>query len=445
MVRAGWDDNQIAPVLLDPRNGISAHVREQGNPGEYAARQALNAREKVEQDWERNEKGAIIASSLRNLRRALRALHFSARHDAFANRSLVTVGEAPERFLDDAVAERVWLAIEEEFEFRPPRDFFDTVLRDEARRNSFHPVLDYLSGLQWDGKKRIDTWLFDYGGVPRRDEAYNRYVAAVGRITLIAAVRRLRQPGCKFDEMLVLVSPTQGTDKSTARSVLAVCPEWFTDSIDLGAKDKEAIEQLAGKWIVEIAELRGRRKNDIDRIKAFLSRRCDRARLAWGRLPTEMQRQCVFFSSTNDVKFLQDRTGNRRYWPVLDVKFDVAGLERDVHQLWAEAAAAEAQGESIRLPKELWAVAEAVQGESLEEEPWVEVLDTALGQLEGKIRKPAGRPRVRAGGRSAHDLGVHRSVRCSTLSRRTTHGLPSWPKRSASWKARLRPRMCGRS
>lgn len=137
---------------------------------------------------------------------------------------------------------------------------------------------------------------------------------------------------------------------------------------------------------MEIAELRGRRKNDIDKVKAFLSRRCDRARLAWGRLPTEMQRQCVFFSSTNDVKFLKDRTGNRRYWPAFDVKFNISALARDVHQLWAEAAAAEAQDESIRLPEELWAIAEAVQGESLEEEPWVEVLDTALGGLEGKIR-----------------------------------------------------------
>ena len=245
---------------------------------------------------------------------------------------------------------------------------------------------DYLAGLKWDGERRIDSWLFKYGRVPRRGGEYDRYVRAVGRIMLIAAVRRVRHPGCKFDEMLVLASEKQGLNKSTVLAVLAVRPDWFTDSIDLGAKDKEAIEQLDGKWIVEIAELRGHRRNDIDRIKAFLSRQCDRARLAFGRLPTERPRACVFFSSTNDVKFLKDRTGNRRYWPVLDVEFDVEALERDRDQLWAEAAEAEAQGESIRLPQELWAVAETVQNESLEEEPWVDVIKQALSVWEGKIR-----------------------------------------------------------
>jgi predicted P-loop ATPase len=76
-------------------------------------------------------------------------------------------------------------------EFAPRLTLFDVVLRDEARRNSFH-LLDYLSGLQWDGKPRIETWLFDYGGAPRRDEGYNRYLAAVGRIILIAGKRRPR-------------------------------------------------------------------------------------------------------------------------------------------------------------------------------------------------------------------------------------------------------------
>ena len=167
---------------------------------------------------------------------------------------------------------------------------------------------------------------------------------------------------------------------------LAVRDEWFTDSIDLGAKDKQAIEQTQGKWIVEIPEMRGRRKNDVDRTKAFMSRAADRARLAYGHLPTEVPRQCVYFGSANDVKFLRDRSGNRRFWPIIGVIFDIAGLRRDIDQLWAQAVAAEKTGESIRLAKNLWAIAESVQTESLEEEPWAEVIKTALEGLEGKIR-----------------------------------------------------------
>ena len=340
-------------------------------------------------EWDLDERKRRIGNSLKNIRLALTKLGVTLRHDIFANRSLVRSRQLVERVLDDPTLERLWLTIDETFHFRPTIEFFTIVLRDTARRNQFHPVLGYLDNLSWDGTKRLDNWLFTYGRTPERDEDYNKYVRKVGRIMLIAATRRLRQPGCKFDEIMVFVNETQGTDKSTAMSILAIRPEWFTDSIDLGAKDKEAIEQQQGKWIVEIPEMRGRRKNDVDRIKAFLSRTVDRARLAYGRLLTEAPRQCVYFGSANDVKFLRDRSGNRRFWPIVDVSFDVAALHEDVDQLWAEAVVAEKTGESIRLPATLWAIAETVQSESLEEEPWSEVIATALEGLEGKIRAAA--------------------------------------------------------
>jgi predicted P-loop ATPase len=337
-------------------------------------------------DWVLDSKRRKVPNSQKNVRLALAQLRATLRHDLFAGRSLITIDRSKECALDDPILERLWLTIDERFGFRPSLDFFSIVLRDAARQNAFHPVIDYLDGLKWDGIKRIDDWLFTYGKTPKREEKYNNYVRKVGRIMLVAAVRRLRQPGAKFDEIMVFVNQTQGTDKSTALATLATRPEWFTDSIDLGAKDKEAIEQQQGKWIVEIPEMRGRRRNDADRIKAFLSRSIDRARLAYGRLPTEVPRQCVYFGSANDVKFLRDRSGNRRFWPIVGVKFDVAALRRDIHQLWAEAVTAERTDESIRLPAAMWSIAETVQTESLEEEPWVESLSMALDGLEGKIR-----------------------------------------------------------
>ena len=122
---------------------------------------------------------------------------------------------------------RLWLTIEEKFKFRPAKDFFWTVVFDEAYRNSFHPVREYLDELRWDGMTRIDSWLIDYANAEDTD-----YVRAVGALLLVAAVRRIRSPGCKFDEMPVLQS-VQGFDKSTALSILAVKPEWFSDDLPL--------------------------------------------------------------------------------------------------------------------------------------------------------------------------------------------------------------------
>jgi predicted P-loop ATPase len=254
------------------------------------------------------------------------------------------------------------------------------VLNDTARLNGFHPVRDYLNGLQWDGVARLDTWLIDYAGA--KDTKYTR---AVGAITLIAAARRVRQPGCKFDEMLVLEQPQQGTDKSSALGVLAVREDWFSDDLPLNVEGKRVIEMLRGHWIIEAAELSGMRKADVEHLKAMLSRRIDRARMAWGRLPIEAPRQCIAIGTTNKSEYLRDTTGNRRFWPVLVQAFKLDALRRDRDQLWAEAAAREAQGESIRLAPELWPSAEEEQRQRLADDPYVTVLANHLGDLEGRI------------------------------------------------------------
>jgi predicted P-loop ATPase len=254
------------------------------------------------------------------------------------------------------------------------------VLIDAAHRNAFHPVLDYLGGLSWDGVKRIDKWLTTYGKVEE-----NEYTRAVGRIALVAAVRRVRQPGCKFDEMLVLVDEEQGTEKSEAIQGLCPNPDWFTDSFRLGSNDKETIETLYGKWIAEIPELAGMRRSEVETIKAQLSRQRDRARLAYGRFRTEARRQCIFFGTTNELQFLKDNQ-NRRFWPVQSGRWDVAALQSDRNQLWAEAAAAEAAGESIRLAPSLWGMAGSAQEQHEVVDPWLYTIEGHLGDKTGRIR-----------------------------------------------------------
>jgi predicted P-loop ATPase len=184
---------------------------------------------------------------------------------------------------------------------------------------------------------------------------------------------------------MIVLESGQGTEKSSALEVLAVEPDWFSDALPLNADDKKVIETLAGRWIVEAAELKGMRKGDIEHLKAFLSRRIDRARMSYGRLVTEVPRQCVIIGTTNSAQYLRDSTGNRRFWPVRVERFDLTALRRDRDQLWAEAAQAEATGESIRLDPKLYSAAGDEQEERRIEDPWVGMIDAALGDLNGKV------------------------------------------------------------
>ncbi len=242
-------------------------------------------------------------------------------------------------------------------------------------------MAEYLAALRWDGVPRIGRWLAAYGGavdVP--------YTGAVGELVLVAAVRRVRRPGVKFDEMLVLESP-QGTNKSSALKLLAMRDEWFTDDLPLNAEAKRVIEALSGKWIVEAGELKGLKKGGTDHLKGFLSRTHDKARMAYDHLDSEVPRQCIIIGTTNDGRYLRDTTGNRRFWPVAIQGFDLDALRRDRDQLWAEAATREAEGAPIRLDPALWGDAAEEQNARRVEDPFFESLHAVLGEeMQGKLR-----------------------------------------------------------
>jgi predicted P-loop ATPase len=242
-------------------------------------------------------------------------------------------------------------------------------VKEIARDHAFDPVLDYLDEVQgrWDGVKRIDAWLTDYCGAP--DTPFTR---AVARKHLVASVRRARQPGCKYDDILVMESP-EGKNKSTAIMVLAG-KENFSDQTILGVQDREAQELVTGVWLYEIADLTDIAKADVNRVKAFASRDTDRARPAYARGVEKRPRRCTFWATTNDKQYLKSQTGNRRFLPVPVVRIDLDGLRRDRDQLWAEAAVAEATGESITLDESLWTTAAEEQEQRRVIDPWEDVL-----------------------------------------------------------------------
>src|SRR5665213_1097285 len=240
-------------------------------------------------DFHRDPKdGHIYATSQHNVRIALQKLDVVVMHDIFSERYIYKRGEEKQTQLTDIKMNRMWLEIDDAFHFRPSKDFFSTVVLDHAdHKGAFHPVREYLDSLKWDQTPRIDTWLKDYGGAED-----NEYTRAVGRLFLLAAVRRVRTPGCKFDEMLVLESTT-GKDKSSA--IAALCPnaEWFSDNLPLNSDAKEVMELTSGKWVIEAAELSGLRTSDIEHVKAFLSRSRDTSRMAYDRMITDRPRHFV--------------------------------------------------------------------------------------------------------------------------------------------------------
>ena len=236
----------------------------------------------------------------------------------------------------------------------------DDALALDVEKHSFHPIQNYLKSLSWDGQARIDTLLIDYFGA---DD--NSYTRAAIRKTLCAAVTRVFHPGAKFDMVLVLVGK-QGTYKSTFVRKLGM--DWFSDTFST-FQGKESFEQLRGAWLVEMAELSGLKKAEVETIKQFISKCDDMYRPAYGRTVETYRRQCVFFGTTNDSDFLHDPSGNRRFNPInihsekatKSVRDDLTQSEID--QIWAEACYLVKQGEKLYFDDEESELAKESQAE----------------------------------------------------------------------------------
>lgn len=236
-------------------------------------------------------------------------------------------------------------------------------------KHCFHPIKDFLNSVKWDGKPRLDTLFIDYMGAADTD-----YTRAVTRKALTAAVARIFEPGIKFDHLLTLVGD-QGKKKSSILSQLG--GEWFSDTFNIRMleRGKEGFEQVRGVWLLEVPEMVGMAKADVNHIKSFLTSKRDRYRPAYGDRVQSFPRQCVIFGTTNSIDFLRDTTGNRRFWPVdilqqrptKDVFKDLVGEE--INQVWAEALMRYRKKEPLYLSPAMEVAAANVQQEHLEEDP----------------------------------------------------------------------------
>lgn len=330
-------------------------------------------------DLEYDRRG-VIKSSAKNIIRVLEndpTLKGHLWHDDFSGFDLVRNGLPWDRKArqwgnkDDA---NLRIYMEENYGITGKdkiKDAKDAVLT----KHRMHPVREYLNELAWDGTPRLERLIIDYIGA--EDTPLNR---AMTRKHFTAAVARVMQPGCKYDYCLI-VAGAEGIGKSTLFSVMG--GEWFNDSL-VTTEGKGGMEQLRSGWIIELAELSGIKRSDVEQVKNYISRQNDIYRAAYGTVVERHPRQCVFCGTTNETYFLKGDTGNRRFWviqanPALR-KYDFNDIRANRNQLWAEAVEYYRRGEKLYLDADMEAEARRRQQEHNDnsDDPLREVLVSFL-------------------------------------------------------------------
>lgn len=274
--------------------------------------------------------------------------------------------------------------IETEYNIHSESKHYDA-LRILFREREYHPIQDIVDDLVWDGEPRVEDFLIKW--MSAED---NEYTREVSRLIFAGGIHRLYSPGCKFDDVPVLIGTNQGEGKSTIVRWLAIHDSHYSEVTEI--EGQRGIEQLEGAWVCEIAELLALTKaKEQEAVKSYITRQRDKYRRPYDRQTSEYPRRCVFIGTTNNEQFLKDKTGNRRFYPVR-VKssgywlYDNENECRDyILQCWAEAKERYDKGEMPNYAnKRLMSQFAAAQEEAMED-------DWRVGAIEEYLnRQPVG-------------------------------------------------------
>lgn len=344
-------------------------------------------------------KDGIIKKTWANMREAITfdpELYGHIKYNELAN-SIWLFGELPwerkntYRQWQDSDDQNLKSYLEQRYGFNKSDKIMDA-LTMVANNNRFNPVCDELNKIAIDFSEKeyhgaIRRLLPEYMGVEDTE-----YHFEVMKTFMLGAICRVFHPGCKFDYTIILYG-AQGFGKSEFVRRLALCPEWFNDNFNTLDGDK-ASEKLAGMWMLELAELKALKSSkDAESIKAFLTSRYDTYRAPYQRRTEQRPRMCVFAGTTNNMNVFVDKTGNRRFWPIITRKGmekkklfgDPEAVERDFRLAWAEAMAlyhAAKEKPSLRLSEEMEAEALKMQEQFSEEDYRIGMIQGYLDDLE---------------------------------------------------------------
>jgi hypothetical protein len=308
---------------------------------------------------------------------AIRKLNITCKLDTFRQKEFSEGHAIPSLNgeLSDRAVTMLGDQISGTFSFYPGKEILREAITAECSRNAYNPVVDYFDRLTWDGVSRLQKLFHRHLGAD--DTPLND---AISTKLMCAIVRRSKHPGCKYDHEVVLQGD-QGARKSMFCEDLAVFPDLFTDAGDLAGSIKEQMEVAQGKQIIEFAELAGFSQNSRERNKAYLSRRIDRARLAYGHYAKDQPRSSVPIGTTNPGGYLNDPTGERRYWHVAVKAYDREAFLADKDQLYAEAVVLEPNQQLWLDTPELVAAHDAIVATAKEPNTMVEELSDLVGEV----------------------------------------------------------------
>ena len=273
-----------------------------------------------------------------------------------------------------------------EMGYKVPKALAEDCLVQVAQENKFDPVKNYLDHVS----ETVEPTCIDYLATTYlrpNDEAGTLYDAMMKK-TLIGAVKRVFEPGCKHDTATVLIGD-QGSRKSTFWKVLG--GPFFSDALgDISTKDDLLI--LTKSWIMEWAEIDAiTSKKQSGVIKAFLSQSTDMFRVPYGRATEDFPRRSLIVGSSNKNSFLVDETGNRRFWCIQTTKntldpIDTPALLMERDSLWSAAVKAYKAGETNFLTEQDELKVARENLDYMVDHPWQPVIEKWIyKQLAGDV------------------------------------------------------------